>query len=48
MRSNTKVIPMTRQQIRAEIKKIDDNALRLKPSNMSFNEVMKDLQNRKT
>ena len=37
-----KTIPMTHKQIRAEFKKMDDKALRLKPCGLSFDEMMKE------
>ena len=38
-----KTTPMTRNQIRAEFKKMDANNERSKPCGQSFNELMKEL-----
>lgn len=43
MRDNIKKVPMTHKQIRAEFKKMDKKALRLKPCGLSFNKMMKEI-----
>jgi len=43
MRDKIKVIPMTHKQIRAEFRKMDAKAERLKPCGLSFSEMMKEL-----
>ena len=43
MRDNIKIVPMTHKQIRAEFKKMDAKALRLKSCGLSFSEMMKEI-----
>ena len=42
MRDKIKIIPMTHKEIRAEFRKMDDKAKRLKPCGLSFTEMMKE------
>jgi hypothetical protein len=47
MRDKIRIIPMTHKQIRAEFKKMDDKAARLKGCGLSFNEMMDDIKSSK-
>ena len=43
MRDKIKAMPMTHKQIRAEFRKMDAKAERLKPCGLSFNKMMNEL-----
>lgn len=44
MRDKIKIVPMTHQQIRAEFKKMDDKADRLKTCGLSFDNMMDNIK----